>query len=268
MKRLFTALVLIAGILAALWYLPVVWFRGIVLVVVGLSLAEFSGLFFDDAVEATAVVASGLALAFALLFTDDSSFAMTLVVSAVLFFLALFFMWRAIELPGVAEKLGLATFGVIYIGLTLPFWGWLREWDQGAAWVLMGLAPACLADTLAFVVGKMWGRHPFAPLVSPHKTWEGFVAALVGSLVGTFALWFLFFHETFSPLHAIVIAVAIWIIAPSGDLIESMLKRSIGVKDSGRLIPGHGGLLDRLDALIFAAPFVYGYARFVIGVSG
>ena len=167
-------------------------------------------------------------------------------------------------MKGVAERIGLSTLGILYLGVSFSFWVWLRKMDYGNIAVLFAIAPACLCDTFAYAVGKACGRHKFAPKTSPNKTMEGFAGALVGSMLGVFVIWyFLVPHlEWYLPLG---LAFIIWITSPFGDLIESMLKRSCNVKDSGCIIPGHGGVLDRLDALIFTAPAAYLYMKYIFG---
>ncbi len=100
-------------------------------------------------------------------------------------------------------------------------------------------------------------------MVSPNKTLEGYAGALLGSALGT-GIVFAWGLQEYAVVHAVAIALLIWIVAPMGDLIESMLKRSFGVKDSGTLLKGHGGILDRLDALIFSGPVVYAYAKYLM----
>ena len=132
--------------------------------------------------------------------------------------------------------------------------------DSGQYLVLLAIVPACLCDTFAYVAGKSFGKKKFAPMVSPNKTMEGYYGALVGALVGAFAVKLIFFRE----MHfawVVGLALVLWVVSPFGDLIESFMKRSIGVKDSGTLIPGHGGILDRLDALIFTAPAAFLYFK-------
>ncbi len=136
--------------------------------------------------------------------------------------------------------------------------------EGGQSIVLLVLAPACLCDTFALIAGKAFGRHKFAPLVSPQKTVEGFIGALFGSVLGVAAIKWLLIPDINWYL-VLGLAVVIWITSPFGDLVESMLKRSCGVKDSGVIIPGHGGILDRLDALIFTGPAAYVYMKYVVG---
>lgn len=118
-----------------------------------------------------------------------------------------------------------------------------------------------LDDIGAYFAGTSWGRHKMAPSISPAKSWEGFAGGLVAAVVGGLAAGALL--DDLGIVHGLVMGGICGMLAPVGDLLESLVKREIGIKDSGRLLPGHGGFLDRLDAIIFCAPFVYMYLRFV-----
>ena len=263
MVKAISAVVLGALVLSAVWFLPKPAFDLLILAMALLGLAEFSRIFLRDRMERLATIAGGGLLSATVIFCRISPCSASVMAVAVLFALCMFFMWRTRELPGVAERLGLSVLGVVYLGLAFSFWAPLRALDMGREFVLLALVPACLCDTFAYIAGKCFGKRKFAPMVSPNKTMEGFAGALAGSLVGVFAVrWLLMPHMPAS--LAALFAGVIWIVSPMGDLIESMLKRSAGVKDSGNLIPGHGGILDRLDALIFTGPAVYVIAKYMI----
>ena len=117
------------------------------------------------------------------------------------------------------------------------------------------------ADTFAYFGGRLFGKRKLAPTLSPGKTWEGFV---VGSLVGIFVAFVALYQERDTYLviwEALVLGLVVVLVAVAGDLFESMLKRDLQVKDTGRLLGGHGGILDRIDALLFAAPATYYVVR-------
>jgi len=146
--------------------------------------------------------------------------------------------------------------GIIYIGWMLSHLIPLRGLEAGRDWVLFTIFATFAADTAAFFIGRAWGRHPLAPAISPKKTWEGAIGGFAGAIASAFILAALL---PGIPVywHIVVLGVLIGVFAQLGDLSESMLKRSVGVKDSGSLIPGHGGLLDRLDSLLFTVVVVY-----------
>jgi phosphatidate cytidylyltransferase len=139
--------------------------------------------------------------------------------------------------------------------------------EDGLAWVIAALVITWANDTAAYFAGRFLGRHKLYPEVSPNKTWEGFAGGLVGS-VGGMSIARAFFFPVFTAADCLLLGVAGGILGPIGDLCESMLKRAYGVKDSGRIIPGHGGILDRIDALLFNAPLVFVYIKFLRGLVG
>ncbi|GMU63946.1 MAG: hypothetical protein AMXMBFR36_02200 [Acidobacteriota bacterium] len=140
----------------------------------------------------------------------------------------------------------------------------LYRLQQHDPWVLfLLLAIVWLGDTAAYYVGSAWGRHKLAPEVSPNKSWEGAIAGFVVSLASV-AIWGVWREGGIAP-ELLVIGAVTSIASQIGDLVESLLKRGAGVKDSGGLLPGHGGVLDRMDAMLFAAPvmllLLYAFGR-------
>jgi phosphatidate cytidylyltransferase len=130
--------------------------------------------------------------------------------------------------------------------------------ESGPWRLVLLMAIIMAADTAAYFAGRAFGRHKLAPAISPAKTWEGAVAGLGGGVLGALAVRALGLPEL--PLaHAVALGLLVAAVGTAGDLAESLLKRWAGVKDSGRLFPGHGGMLDRLDSLLFGAPVLYYY---------
>lgn len=150
--------------------------------------------------------------------------------------------------------------GIIYVGWMLSYYVALRGLDQGREWVFLALLCTFACDTAAFFVGRTWGKHHLAPAISPKKTWEGAIGGFTGALAAALILSSLFDIAGLNYVNAIILGCLIGVFAQLGDLFESSLKRRAGVKDSGSLIPGHGGILDRLDSIIFSGFVVYYYA--------
>ena len=189
-----------------------------------------------------------------------------------------------------------ALYGVVLAGVLVGGFMWALRPNRGtspatdAAWTLFGVAwvggggagaasmltldPGGLnllvsfilivaaGDIAAYFIGTALGRHKLAPSISPGKSWEGFFGGILGSLAA--GLLFGSLLDELTLQHGLAIGALCGCVAPIGDLVESLVKREIGIKDSGRLLPGHGGFLDRIDAIIFAAPAVFLYLRFVV----
>jgi len=149
-------------------------------------------------------------------------------------------------------------FGVLYLGLTLSTLSMTRLLPLGEWLIFFLLLVTWASDTGAYIVGTLYGRHRLAPTISPKKTVEGLVGGLIGAIIVAYAARWWFLPE-FSGLDCLVLAILLTITGLWGDLTESAMKRSVGMKDSGRILPGHGGMLDRLDSLLFTAPVFYYY---------
>ncbi len=161
--------------------------------------------------------------------------------------------------------------GILYVGWLLSYWVLLMNsgeyygWD-GRDWVLLALFSTFAVDTTAYFVGRALGRHKLAPSISPAKTWEGAIGGLVGAIAAVIILALLL--DT--PLdigygRLVLIGCLVGVFAQIGDLAESKLKRITGIKESGALIPGHGGILDRLDSIVFTGVVVYYCLRWFVG---
>jgi phosphatidate cytidylyltransferase len=174
---------------------------------------------------------------------------------------------------GVTEA-AFTILGTMYISLPFAHLLLLRFTDQydyintaignlpaGAAFLWLAFVGTWASDTLAYFVGSLLGRHKLCPTISPGKTIEGAIGGLLGSIAGVVLLGWLCGLPL---LHMIYLGILIGIAAPFGDLSESVLKRYTGVKDSGNILPGHGGILDRFDAIMFSVPVVYYYIKVFI----
>lgn len=169
------------------------------------------------------------------------------------------------DLEAGLRDFGLALVAGLYVALLLPHFVWLHQLsDEGAYWVIFVLAVGMVGDTAGYFVGRTWGRHPLAPRLSPKKSVEGGVAIFLASLVAGYVCHILLLRSM--PLqHILGLAAAMGIVGQIGDLCESMFKRAFGVKDSGWIFPGHGGVLDRVDSLLFPLLLVYYYVSLMRG---
>lgn len=165
--------------------------------------------------------------------------------------------------PDITDVVTKQVHGLIYIALMISSLVLLRGDSQtGVAWVFYILALVAACDTGAYYAGTYFGKHKLCPSVSPKKTIEGFMGGMVFVLIlGLLAKhWF---FQTLAWDTTIVFLVLVSILGPCGDLYESVLKRTGGIKDSGSIIPGHGGILDRIDALLFVAPVAYVFQAYI-----
>jgi phosphatidate cytidylyltransferase len=163
----------------------------------------------------------------------------------------------------MAQAVCLSLFGVTYLGWMLAHLGYLVNLPNGVGLVLLLLVLVSLHDVAAFVVGKVAGRHPLRPALSPRKTWEGMLGAItVVVLVAQMLGWLV---PGYPRLHLLALGLLVGAGATLGDLALSTIKRDVGIKDWGTALPGHGGLLDRINSLIFTAPICFHYARFFLG---
>ena len=153
--------------------------------------------------------------------------------------------------------------GVLYISLSLALMIAVRNTEKGMIWIYFILAVVFAGDTGAYYAGTYWGEKKLCPRVSPGKTVAGALGGLGANLVVGLIGWYFWLKQV--PWTVVVFfAVAVGVAGQVGDLFESMLKRSAGVKDSGNLLPGHGGVLDRIDALLFAMPVAYVMIHYII----
>lgn len=157
--------------------------------------------------------------------------------------------------------------GALYVGWMLSYWLNLRGLEDGRNWVYLAMLTTFANDTGAFFIGRARGKHSLAPAISASKTWEGAVGGLMCAILGAIVIATvlnLISPFTFRYWQIILLGLLTSLFAQLGDLVESLLKRNMGVKESGNLLPGHGGILDRFDSLIFVGAVVYYYVIWVV----
>lgn len=169
------------------------------------------------------------------------------------------------------ENLSSFLFGLIYVALFFSFLILIREFPLksgldyrvGGLWIIFLFLCTWFSDILSYFIGTPFGKHKILPQVSPNKSWEGSFGGIAGALFSAFVSKSIFFKEI--PLnHLLLLAILISIFGQIGDFVESSFKRQVSLKDSSNIVPGHGGILDRFDSLLFSAPLVYFYLRFVL----
>lgn len=273
MKRVLTAVVLIPLVLV-LVFLPAAWqwlFTAAVALVAALAGWEFLGLAQQKGASPPiiAVLIAIVALFAAMFEWPDQATSILGILALALLVVCTFSSPIERALPDASA----AIFCLLYTGLTLLSLPALRAQNNGPSLLVFLLCTVWAGDTLALYIGRPFGRHRLAPRLSPQKTWEGSIASVAGSLMAAGALLGIASYLAHWNIVALsyadevwwywlILAVIINIAAQVGDLAESALKRSAGVKDSGALLPGHGGILDRVDALLLAAPALW-YAQLI-----
>ncbi len=175
------------------------------------------------------------------------------------------FLFRRGPLEQIPRSMAVVALSWLYCGLLIASLVGLRL-RFGVPWVILAFVVTWANDTFAYFTGHAFGRHKLYERISPKKTWEGFAGGAVGSVVGALVTRWLLLEGALTPAAAVVIGLGAAVLGPLGDLAESMVKRAAGVKDSSRIIPGHGGLLDRIDALLFVAPWIYVCAAHLVPV--
>jgi phosphatidate cytidylyltransferase len=259
-RRFTSALPAIAFAIAIVAYGGIVWAAGLILLGV-LALAELYKMMGRARPVNLAGFIVVIAMTLTALYGDKEDVLLVLVLSFPLVFVVAVLRPRR---DNVSWGIAATYLGILWIGLALVHAVFLRELDHGGALVLDALIAIFIGDTAAYFAGREFGRRPIAPRISPAKTLEGLLAGVFG---GAFAFWLFglaYHHEWFAGNDRLVIGLAVAAVAPLGDLFESMLKRDLGVKDTGRVFGSHGGVLDRLDGALFALPAAYYVALAVL----
>ena len=260
--RLVTTGIVAPLLLLLLYYGPVWGWTLLIFAATAVSAAEFFNLSHPgDAVARVFGVALTVSVAAVLYWYGGDARTLLTTIAALPLLSILLALIRLGDVRTAAPRMAATVFGPLWLNL-LMLLALLRR-DQGSAgpgYVLMTLMFAWMADTGAYFVGRRFGRHKLYQAVSPKKTLEGFMGALLGAMLGALLAHF-WFLPSIPLVDALLLAVAGGVLCQLGDLGESLLKRSTGVKDSGEIVPGHGGMLDRLDALFVTSALVYLYTR-------
>ena len=247
MKRILTAAILIPVVIGGILFAPKAVFLVILCAIALLAYYEF-----DQIVAASGIRPAGwpgMAAGLAVMFLDPRT-AMPVLITMLGMTLAM----RLDNLRSAMAYAGAFVLGVLYIFGSWHFADVLHSMNPH--WLMFAMILGWAGDTAAFYVGKSIGKHKLAPRVSPAKTWEGSIGSVVGSLfaAGVYAHYLI----PAAPVWMVLLLAAVGNVAGQfGDLAESALKRGAGVKDSGSLLPGHGGMLDRIDSSLFTIPVIY-----------
>ena len=261
--RIITALIALPLLILLVQFANQTLFNSMVLLASLVGMVEF----FAMALPADRTLERSIALSFGLLFAAficwQQPHSALLVLCVTFLLLAIVYLFRFRDLNKVLQQLSMTLFGLLYVPFLLGHLALLRSLENGREWVFMALIIAMVGDSAAYFVGSAVGRRKLYPAISPNKSVEGALGGLVGSVVGALIFKFLLLPQV-DMWVVVLLALLLSVLAQLGDLFESMLKRSCQVKDSGTIIPGHGGILDRLDSLLFVFPAAY----YLIGFIG
>ncbi len=263
MTRWISGVVSAIIVLALLYYLPLHIIFGLVVLLALLGFNEFISMTVPHA--GLRVRGGGLVLCAGfvtvLLFFSLSGPALAGVLALMLILSCVLFFGEQTEMSLRVRDLAFFIFGLFYVGVLFSFVGWVRGLDQWPFWLFLMLGSTFMSDVGAYVFGRWIGKHKLAPNLSPGKTIEGLLGGVIFSIIGAVIVRILFRPDyPVGPLLGAALVISL--VGPIGDLSESLIKRGAGVKDSGKFMPGHGGILDRLDALLFTAPVVYFWAYY------
>jgi phosphatidate cytidylyltransferase len=261
-KRWISGVIAVPILFAIIFYGSEVVFSVFIIIVILGGVIEYNRMVFDEGFFREKLQALIIAVLIPLaVFSGDLHIVLAVIASSMLavFSLSLLGMnGHSIDTVSVSKLV----FGFIYIPFMLSHFILLRHSNDGMMWIFFILVLAFSGDIAAFYVGRSVGKSKLMALVSPGKTVEGTAGLLIGSVIGC-VLFQQFFLPRLPVIHAAALGLSGGIMGQLGDLCESVIKRASGVKDSGSLVLGHGGLLDRLDCLIFIAPYVYYYRIFL-----
>lgn len=256
-RRIYTILVLAPLLYAVIRYSPPLAFSGVVVLAGGLALFEFYRLCFGARSHSWLIGIGLTGFAALILGTHRPDIIVPTLLATLVCIISVPLLGRS-PLEQSLRDGAMTLFGVLYLGLTLGTLSMTRLLPLGEWLIFFLLLVTWASDTGAYLVGTMYGRHRLAPTISPKKTVEGLVGGLIAAIIAGYAArwWFL---PDLSGLDCLILATLLTITGLWGDLTESAMKRSVGMKDSGGILPGHGGMLDRLDSLLFTAPVFYYY---------
>ncbi|MBM3153808.1 MAG: phosphatidate cytidylyltransferase [Chloroflexi bacterium] len=253
-QRLFTAAVGLPIIIAAIWF-GGLWFTLFMIAVAVLGGFEFYRM--ASNINTRPLIYFGLVWIVLILICSHCTYELA-IPSIITLGIAISLIWLIFRSPReqAFNSWAWTLAGVFYIGWMLSYWIHIRGLEFGREWVFWGMLVTFANDTAAYIVGKTWGKHTLAPAISPAKTWEGAIGGLAGSVI---AAWFLgiLFGIPSSLWQIILLSIILSIVAQLGDLVGSLLKRNIGTKDASKILPGHGGILDRADSMIFTGIIIY-----------
>lgn len=265
-KRISTALFLLPLLVAAIWFdQPLPWLAVFLAILGGLAVLEFYKIVTLGNSNIVPFTAFGIIWTILFILSPHLGYdyLMPILLTFAIIIPPICLLLRRNKDFAVLSWMWTVT-GILYIGWLLSHFVALRELDMGREWVLYAVFVTFASDTFAYFIGKTWGKHQLAPSISPKKTKEGALGGVLGSiLISLLMVWI--FDLPINYGYAIILGIMVSIFGQIGDLFESLFKRNMGVKDSGKALPGHGGFLDRIDSVVFTGVIVYYYVVLFVG---
>lgn len=254
--RLLTAAVALPLLAVLVCCAPQWLFAAVLLACTGLGLYEYFSLArAHNSLPPAFGLTWGMVVAFSMLSPHLSLAGATLVAGL---FISFCIALQDAQPARAVNGISISLLGVVYVGFLLPHLILVRRNPDGAAWIFFVMSVAMLGDTGGYAVGRIWGKHKLIPHLSPGKTVEGSLGSILGNLCAAGLCWAWLLPQR-ALGEVLCLALITGLLAQVGDLCESALKRAFGAKDSGAFFPGHGGMLDRVDSLLFPGAFVYYY---------
>ncbi len=262
MARFISGAVLLIAVVASLWFLQPIFLLGVAVLVALLAFREYLDIAARAGVHLSRP-AVGIAVAIVCVAVGMPGLPIDAVLAGVMLGLSALALSSATKTAsggGALHSAAIAVFAPLYIGLPLGLLAATR-WTLGREAALLLIVTVAISDSLQYYSGRTFGRHLLAPVVSPKKTIEGAIGGFVGAALSLAVIGYWWLPQMGLPAR-IVLGIAVAAVGIVGDLFESLLKRSVDMKDASAMIPGHGGVLDRIDALLFAAPVYYVFVRY------
>ena len=255
-KKIWAGTVIVPPLIFLVVWGPSYTLSLMVLAATYLGLREFYNLTLPGLKKVERFFGIGLGLILTALLSYGNLKMVPLFLVLMLLILSVLFMGTSENHASTMTHIGISFFGILYIAFLLSHVSLIRNLPDGKQWALFLMATVWAGDISALSGGSLFGRHKLYPKISPKKTYEGLIGGILGSIVVALVFGLFFLSEVESGV-LVLLAMGIGIFGQLGDFSESMIKRSAQVKDSGDLIPGHGGMLDRLDSFLFSSPFLY-----------
>lgn len=254
--RLLTTAIVLPCLIYLVGYAPEWGFSLAILSLTGIGLYEYFSLTrTQNSLPSTLGIVWGLLVALAIWTSNSVLVGAAFAAGVMLVFIASL---RDRQPERGIRAISLTLLGVVYIGFLFPHFLWVHRGPNGTAWVFFIFLVAMLGDSAGYAIGRLWGKRQLLPHISPGKTIAGSVGATLGNCAAGLIAWHWLLPER-SGTELVAVALITGLLAQLGDLCESGLKRACKVKDSGHFSPGHGGVLDRIDSLLFPVAFIYYY---------